>query len=222
MKRFVVLALILVSLTRVSAQTNPELEALIKKADLLRDSIPAEALRQYKTAWNKMMQQGAHSKKAVLANAIGYVCYRQGMYDSARLFYHTGFSSADQQKDSKEMAGAYIGLGETFLSLGMRDSSRHYLNHTLSLVATKKLYSEEADAYSTLGNVEVQENSYEKALRYFIQTANIYDSLLHEPVGFSRALANIANVHYSLGNTEKALEYIGQCHALALKNNYRQ
>ncbi|HEY3405262.1 MAG TPA: sensor histidine kinase, partial [Ohtaekwangia sp.] len=47
-------------------------------------------------------------------------------------------------------------------------------------------------------------------------------SLLHEPVGFSRALANIANVHYSLGNTEKALEYIGQCHALALKNNYRQ
>lgn len=222
MHRFVVFILILVSITRLSAQVHPELQALLKKADLLRDSIPAEAHRYYRQAWVIAIQQDTYSQKALLANAIGYTCYKVGKYDSARIYYHIGLSAADQEKNSEEIAASCIGLGETFLSLALRDSSRHYLNRALPIAVENKLYAEEADAYSTLGNVEVQENSYEKALRYFIQTANIYDSLLNDPVGYSKALANIANVHYSLGNTDKALEYIRQCHDLALKNNYKQ
>ena len=221
MQRLVVLMLLLISQIPLSAQTNTEREMLLSKANTLRDSIPGKALSYYHIVWKSLMNKLDPIKPA-LANGMGYTYYKLGQYDSALYYYHIGLSSSSFINDAREMASSCTGLAETFLSRAQRDSSRLYLNRALKVSSDNNLLEEQADAYSTLGNVEVQENNYEPALQYFIKAANLYDSLVDDPVGFSRALLNIANVHYSLGNTEKALDYIQKCRDLAQKHNYKQ
>ena len=193
---------------------NSSFNELIDHAKSVQDSLPNEAKAFYLAAW-KISEDKEATKKAWLLNEIGSLYHVEGNYDSSLFFYRKGLLTAKTVNYAEEEVGAYQGFAENFTSLSMRDSAQFYLEKAILLAKEKKLYAQEARAYSNLGNVYSQANNLKDALSHHIKAANIYDSLVHDPVGFSTSLSNIANLHNSLGNHDKALEYIRQSNPIA-------
>ncbi len=187
---------------------------LIDHAKSVRDSLPKESKAFYIAAWS--ISEGKEATKiAWLLNEIGDLYHHEGNYDSSLFFYRRGLLTAMTANHPEEVVGAYQGFAENFTNLSLRDSAQFYLEKAILLAREKKLYAQEARAYSNLGNVYSQANNLKESLSHHIKAADIYDSLLNDPVGFSTALSNIANVHYLLGNHDKALEYIRQSNPIA-------
>lgn len=182
---------------------------LIDHAKSVRDSLPKESKVFYLAAW-KISEDKEATKKAWLLNEIGSLYHHEGNYDSSLFFHRKGLLIAMTATYAEEEIGAYQGFAENFTSLSLRDSAQFYLEKAILLAKEKKLYAAEARAYSNLGNVYSQANNLKESLSHHIKAANIYESLGHNPVGLSTSLSNIANVHYFLGNHDKALEYIRQ------------
>jgi signal transduction histidine kinase len=198
---------------------NSRFNKLIDHAKLVRDSLPTESKAFYLVALKISGDVGA-TKKAWLLNEIGSLYYHAGYYDSSLFFHRKGLLTAKKGNHAEEEVGAYQGFAENFTSLSMRDSAQYYLEKAILLAKEKKLYAQEARAYSNLGNVYSQANNLKESLAHHIKAANIYDSLVHDPVGFSTSLSNIANVHYLLGNHNKALEYIQQSNPIAQEHSF--
>ncbi len=213
----------LVSFTALHAQSASDLRftELINRAKSISDSLPKEAKNQYLRAW-KISENQDPTKKAWLLNEIGYLYHVEGNNDSSLFFYRTGLSTSIAADYPIEEVGAYKGIAGHFLDLSIKDSAHIYLKKAISVAEEHKLYIKEADLYVEVGNVHLAENNLKEALAHYIKAANLYDSLTNDGVGLSRALSNIANTHYLLGNYDKALKYIEQANPIAKQNSYQR
>jgi signal transduction histidine kinase len=201
------------------SHVNSSFNELIDHAKSVRDSLPTESKAFYLAAW-KISTDIEATKRAWLLNEIGSLYHHAGYYDSSLFFHRKGLLTAMTVNHTEEEVGAYQGFAENFTSLSMRDSAQYYLEKAILLAKEKRLYAQEARAYSNLGNVYSQANNLKESLAHHIRAANIYDSLVHDPVGFSTSLSNIANVHNSLGNHDTALEYIRQSNPIAEEHSF--
>lgn len=151
-------------------------------------------------------------------NELGNVYHREGNYDSSLLFHHRALSLATLRSNSNQISDACKGISVNLLWQAKYDSAKLYLSKAEAVARKIKDYPDLAGIYNSLGNILLQEGSNTEALRYYIRSAKIQDSIVHEPLGQSRALANIANIEYKMGNFEKALSYATEAQVISSKN----
>ncbi|HNP96023.1 MAG TPA: tetratricopeptide repeat protein [Cyclobacteriaceae bacterium] len=143
----------------------------------------------------------------------------KGKYDSSIMYANRATGLASQVGLFKEQAIANQYAGESFMRLHIRDSAIKYLNRALTISVEHNLREFEAGVFNSLANVDLNENRYENALKNFIRSANIYDSLDNK-AGLAKALSNIGNIEYRLGHLDKAVDYARQSKDLSLSSDH--
>ncbi len=175
----------------------------------------------YLSAWH-LTGTAAGETRAWLANQIGFLYRQDGKYDSALFFYRHAGSIAKEGNHHAEEIDAYKGIAESFQKLSSRDSAHFYLQKAIVIAQDRKFYDLEASLYSTSGNIYRDENRLQESLSDYIKSATFYDSLVSDPFGLSKVLANIANIHNMLRNHDKALEYLAQSTEIAEEHSFER
>ncbi|MEJ1242414.1 tetratricopeptide repeat protein [Chryseolinea sp. T2] len=192
---------------------------LIDHAQALKDSLPQQAKADYVAAW-KLAGDQSTSVKTWLLNEIGQLYHVEGNYDSSTMYYRQALSLAISAKHTTEEVSALQGIADNFRRQTLHDSSHAYLEKAIKVAREHQLYGEEAGLYNDAGNVYVDRNNLKEALSSYIRAANLYDSATKDDIGRGRVLGNISNVHYLLGDYDKALEYVAQANAIAGATSY--
>lgn len=153
-------------------------------------------------------------------NEIGTLYHDRGQYDSSIYYYHKALRLCNNT--SGQCSEAYQGLAVNLLWLTQHDSAKYYLSLAEANSKINKNFKDLAGIYNSQGNIFLQEGNYEQALNRYILSAKIQDSLLHDPVAQSRALANIGNVQYIIGDYDKALTYAKEAQSISQKHNLQK
>lgn len=148
---------------------------------------------------------------------LGTWHHKRGQYDSSLYFHRKGLALT--RENTWPRSSAYQGISVNLLWLSDYDSARLYLQWAKAIAEKKRDYADLAGIYNSLGNILLQQGSHVEALKQYILSAKIQDSLLHDPQGQSRALANIGNVQYLIGDFDKSLAYAKEAQAISLKHN---
>lgn len=201
------------------ASADDTFKRLFAQARLLHDSIPVEARRILVEAL-KVSEGQTTASMARLYNELGSVYRVQGDFDSSLLYYRKGLNFARAAEDPVEIVAAYQGIGDDMRNLSYKDSSHFYLDRAVTLAKEHMLYAFEAGLYNDLGNLYRDEDDLQTALTYYFQSATLYKDHVGDDAGLSRALSNVANVHYLLRNYDKALDYIDQSNDIARKTSH--
>lgn len=166
-----------------------------------------------------MAQSAERIDSIAVLNQKSWDYQNGGNYDSSIYFAKQAAALAYQINSFEQMATANQYIGESYMRLHVRDSALKYLNRALVISKQNGLSGFEAGAYNSLANVDLNSNQYERALKNFIRSAHIYDSL-NNKIGLLKALSNIGNVEYRLDHLDKAVDYAMQSKKLALADNY--
>lgn len=161
-------------------------------------------------------------RSTAVYSELGHLYHAQGNYDSSLLFHRSALTRALANSNDYQSSEAYEGIALSFLRLTQLDSARVNLERSLSFAIRSNDYSGQASIYNLWGNVFLEEGNDAEALKKFILSARIQDSLVHDPVSQSRALLNIANIQNKQGNADKALGYAREAQLLAEKGGFDQ
>ena len=194
---------------------------LTDNAKAVKDSLPQQAKAYYLAAW-KLAGDQRSSERTWLLNEIGHLYHVEGSFDSSLLYHRQALALAISAKHTKEEVSALQGIADNFLRQALNDSAQAYLENAIKLTRQHQLYAEEAGLYNDAGNVYVDQNNLKEALSSYIRAANLYDSLAKDAIGLGRVLGNISNVHYLLGDYDKALAYVAQANAVAEATSYHE
>ncbi len=245
MKKLPITFVILLLLTQLSAQSLPE--DSVRQGQKLDSALAIVALHRGDTSeintlvWLARNSEGKNPERAYqyihtaldlstrlkLKNSIVY-CYNElgalhhnnGQYDSSSFYYHKVLASGNA--NAKQQSIAYQGLSVSLLWLAKYDSAKYYLRQAELIAKKNNDYEDLTGIYNSLGNIFLQEDNNEQALKQYILAAKIQDSLLHDPVAQSRALVNIGNVQYRIGDYEKALDYVRQAQKISEAHNLQK
>lgn len=189
-------------------------------ADELTKTNPSEAYRVAREGIT--LSKKIDYERGLFENTFSMAAAFQGqaLFDSAILFYHRAYQSANRLHFVSGQAEVYSGLGHSFMRKFRMDSARHYLDRGLELATSIKDYRVEAGIYNNYGNVYLDESEFQKALDYFVKAAKLYENQVNDAYGQCITLSNIGNIEYRLGNFEQALKYAHQSMAIAKKNNF--
>lgn len=149
---------------------------------------------------------------------LGSLYHADGQSDSSLLFFRKIVTL--EQARLAYVIDAYQGIALNLLWMSQFDSARINLHQALSIAQEIKDYSAQAGIYNDLGNLALEEDNKREALRQYLLSAKLQDSLLHDPVGLARCLLNIGNIQYQLKNNDKAIQYATEGQVIAEKNNY--
>lgn len=196
-----------------------EFEKLSAQGRSVHDSLPARSQQFFLQALKASKGQSV-ATMAWLYNEIGSTYQMLGDYDSSLIYYRKGLRLALAAGHVPERLSAYQGIADDLRNLSQKDSAHHYLSIAMALAKDHRLFVEEAGLHSDLGNVYRDEEDLQQSLNHYIRAATLYDSTGSDQVGLSRALGNIANVHYLLKNYDKALTYVDQSNVIAIRNSY--
>lgn len=161
-----------------------------------------------------------HTQKlsAEICNELGELYHVRGLYDSSLLYHYKSLSYPTL--DYRHVSDAYRGISLTFIRQSEFDSAKFNLTKAQVISEKNNDYYSLAGILNDWGNLYLQEGNNGEALQKFIRSAKIQDSLVHDPIGQARALVNIGNIQYKMGNFDKALAYSKEAQGLAQKARY--
>ncbi len=140
-------------------------------------------------------------------NSLGELYHILGKYDSSFIVCYQALQVEQKFNYESEMALTYQEIGKNYLRLSKMDSARMYFQQGLAISIRVGDKRTEAGIYLNLGNVFIDETNYSEALNQFIKAEKIYEGLASEDNGLIKALGNIGNVEFIIGNYDKALDY---------------
>ncbi|HEY9005396.1 tetratricopeptide repeat protein [Ohtaekwangia sp.] len=189
---------------------------LLRAGIALETKNPPGARALYRQA-EQLLTHGNKILSAKVYNTLGWFYIRQSQYDSASVFFHRALRVHTTQPEKIE---GYRGLAQIQLRKSAFDSAVYFLSTALDIGTAQKDYKSLAHIHNDWGNVAIEENDFVKALNEYLQTAQLYDSVLHDGIGSATALLNIGNVQYVLGNLDKAISYTNRGKQLAMANHH--
>jgi two-component system sensor histidine kinase UhpB len=201
---------------------STEVKALTWLGKFTSQNDPPASLRYFRKGLQLAESLQDAKRSTALYNELGYLYHTQGNYDSSLFFHRRALARALANNNAYESAEAYEGIALNFLRLTQLDSTRHNLEKGLSVAIRSNDYASQSDLYNLWGNVFLEEGNDAEALKKFIYSAKLQDSLVHDPVNQSRALLNIANIQSRQGNADKALDYAREAQVLAEKGKFDQ
>jgi len=180
--------------------------------------------RDYKQSFRYFNQALQLSEKIHFPKATAEVYYElgtlyhaQGKYDSSLIFYRKALSIA--RKNTSLICDTYQEIAVTLLWQAHYDSAKFYLTKAQAIAEKNKYHSNLANIYNGRGNIFLQEGNHAEALRNYVLSAKLQDSLVHDPLGEATALANIGNIQYKMENWDKAIFYMLEAQTIMKKNN---
>jgi two-component system, NarL family, sensor histidine kinase UhpB len=188
-------------------------------SDELTKINPAKALEKARAGLS--IAKHASFEKGLFKNYFSLASAFQGQasFDSALVYFHHAFASAQRMENISEQAEVCSNLGHSFMRKSRMDSSRYYLEKGLALTKQINNHHIEAGIYNNYGNIFLEESNYQKALDYFVKAAKLYE-LISDNYGQCLALSNIGNIEYRLGNYEQAVDYAQQSMAIAKRKSF--
>ncbi len=159
-------------------------------------------------------------KIPLLYNNLGQLHQELGNYDSSLIFHRQAITLGLTINDSHQVSDAYQGISSIMLWRAKFDSAKLYLAKAQAISEKNNDFAGLATIYNYRGNIFVQEGNNAEALKQYILSAQLQDSLVHDPIKQATALANIGNIQYKMGNMDKAIRYTQEAQLLALKNDF--
>lgn len=205
---------------RVNQGNAKGMNSLFWLAQTLATEDPQQAINYLRAALVLAKKLNATENLIKIYNELGLIYHGDGQYDSSLFFHRQALRFCIDQ--SRPCSEAYQGLAVNLLWLSVYDSAKYYLSQAEVIAKANNDFEDLAGIYNTTGNVFLQEPNYQEALKRYILSAKIQDSVLHDPLSQSRALANIGNVQYLIGDYDKALTYAKEAQAISLKNNFQK
>jgi tetratricopeptide (TPR) repeat protein/DNA-binding CsgD family transcriptional regulator len=208
-----------ISLAKMSKADTAKITTLIRQGKSLEKADPAQALQYFHQALTLAKSLDDKSLPEI-HRSLGWLYISQSEYDSSLFYLRKVLGNVEQNGNPELVASSYRGIGQTYLRLAKFDSSRYFLSQGLTLATRANAYGVMAGIHNDFGNIYIEGNNYAKALEEYLISAKLYDSLLHDPIGYSTVLSNIGNIHLVLGNLDKALQYANQVRTLSQEINY--
>ncbi len=205
---------------RVNKGNAKGMNTLFWLAQTLATEDPQQALTYLNDALVLAKKLSATESIIKIYNELGLLYHGDGQYDSSLFFHRQALRFCGDQ--SRPCSEAYQGLAVNLLWLSVYDSAKYFLLKAEIMAKANSDYEDLAGIYNTEGNVFLQERNYQEALTRYIRSAKIQDSALHDPLGQSRALANIGNVQYIIGDYDKALTYAKEAQEISINNNFQK
>lgn len=199
---------------------STEIKTLIWLAQATEGNGTQQSFQYLKDALQLSLKLEAVKNIVSVYSEMGAQYHTGGQYDSSVFFYRKALRLCN--KKASQCSEIYQGLAVSLLWLTQHDSAKYYLAEAETIAKANKDFKDLTGIYNSQGNIFLQENNYEQALTRYILAAKIQDSLSHDPVAKSRALANIGNVQYLIGDYDKALTYAREAQSISQKYNLQK
>jgi two-component system sensor histidine kinase UhpB len=181
------------------------------------DDIKA-ARRYFRQALRLSEKLSATSLVAESYLELGQLYHADGDSDSALIFHRRVIAISPEK--SAYAVEAYQEIATNLLWLSKYDSARLSLDKALAIAVELNDADLQAGIHNDLGNLALQISDRHEALKQYLRSAKLQDSLLHDPIGLARAMLNIGTIQFQLNNDDKAIQYTTEALAIAEKNNF--
>ncbi len=133
--------------------------------------------------------------------------YRNSNVDSALYFSNQAFYYAQQARDQKAVASAYHALASTHEALGNLDSAEFFHKRGIQIKIVLKDSLGLASSYNNLGIVYDEMGQYDKSLRQYFSSLQLYEQHSDHEYDIAMVLGNIGIVYKKQKAYGKVLEY---------------
>ena len=192
--------------------------ALLLMGDESSDDDIKSAQRYFKQALRLSEKLSATSLIAESYLELGQLYHSDGDSDSALIFNRRVIAITPEK--SAYAAEAHQEIATNLLWLSKYDSARISLDKALAIAIELRDPDLQAGIHNDLGNLALQISDRHEALKQYLRSAKLQDSLIHDPIGLARAMLNIGTIQFQLNNDDKAIQYTTEALAIAEKNNF--
>ncbi|NOU61088.1 tetratricopeptide repeat protein [Marinifilum caeruleilacunae] len=194
-------------------QAEAQIDELLKKAKLLRDSSYDASAEVGRRA---IELAGKTEKADVIAFAHksqGITFFYQGLFDSSYQHYIKAREEFESINDSLNVAILDSNIGIVYRRTNQYDKALQQYLKALDIYEELENQKGIAGAYTNIGGLYQTLNDIDKALKFYIKAKNIY-AKIGETQRYSRVLTNIGVIKFEKELYNESLEY--QLEALRL------
>ncbi|MGZ3865849.1 MAG: tetratricopeptide repeat protein [Bacteroidia bacterium] len=138
--------------------------------------------------------------------AIGLAYYYKGNYPKALANYFESLKLAEEIKNTRDMVGCYLNLGNVYLIEHKTDLALEYYFKGLKVLDETKDNMYLGNCYGSIGNVYLGTGVMDSALKYYLKAVKMQE-VTDDKEGLGNCYGNIGTVYQNKGEFEKALEY---------------
>lgn len=197
----------LLQIARANNNETAAFRAFKKLGELNEKTATSKAVSYYLRALAFPFHMEYSKEFVQTYTSLGELYHLLGKYDSSRLMHRQALGIAQKFNYENEIAETYQGIALNLMRQSQPDSAREYLQQGLAIWVRLGKPLKQASIYINLGNVYLEESNYTDALNQFIKAEKIYEGSAEDKAGLSKALSNIGNIEFILGNFDKALDY---------------
>jgi non-specific serine/threonine protein kinase len=161
--------------------------------------------RALETAGSQEMTRG----RAEVLNGAGNLCYRQGDYDSGRIFHEESLAIWREIGDQTGIASSLNNLGLVAIVQGDYDSGRIYYEESLTIKRKAGDRRGISGSLNNLGNIAHDQGDYGSAIAFHKESLEIRREY-GDRSGIGTSLNNLGNVAYNQGDYASAKEYYSE------------
>lgn len=136
---------------------------------------------------------------------LGTIYLQKSKHDSAVYYFKLITNHPHSQKYKRQLAVAYIGLGNVFYNTGDYKKSLGYYFNSLKIIEQIKDEHAIGLIHGNIANVYYNLSEYDNALKYSKRSL-IISSKLNNLFGMVSSYNNIGNIYIKFDNKDKALE----------------
>ncbi len=143
--------------------------------------------------------------KAVAHRGLGYVHWREGLFDKAIQHYKKCIVSAKKTGDKRILGEINIEMGNATSGKGDLSGAAEQYKEAIRLLEATEHYSELSRAYNNLGDISLQRQEWDEAIQYFHKCGKAAEKIGYKNM-LAWALFNMAEAQAKKGELVPALE----------------
>ncbi|MCK4266775.1 MAG: tetratricopeptide repeat protein, partial [Thermoplasmata archaeon] len=143
--------------------------------------------------------------KAVAHRGLGYVHWREGLFDKAIQHYKKCIVSAKKTGDKRILGEINIEMGNATSGKGDLSGAAEHYKEAIRLLEATEHYSELSRAYNNLGDISLQRQEWDEAIQYFQKCGKAAEKIGYKNM-LAWALFNMAEAQAKKGELVPALE----------------
>lgn len=170
----------------------------------------------------RIFESTGYQKGIVKAqNGIGSVCYYQGDYKKALLYYNRALDLARKLNDTIQMAGEYSNLGVLFYERGETEKALQYYDSAEQIHLRMGLKTRLAANNISIGYVLIQLGRNEEALNRYQEALRLFSEFDYKH-GLAISYLQMSDYYQKTGDIINKLKYIRLSYDTGNKYKFRK
>lgn len=184
--------------------------AMIEEVDQLIYVDSTLALDKAFKAYNEAREADLEELEAIAMLKVGSIYVNISEYPQAMDWIAKAMPGLEAYKQWYYLTFAYNSLGNVFFDLGYYETAFSYYHNALKLAEENEYTNRISAAYNNMGEVYKSLGDYEQSLYAYQKSLEFGAAKLDgtDLLSFGITYVNIAEVRYTLGEYELALEYV--------------